>query len=74
MELRHLVHDLKSPLTSMQALVGVVKLSAGRRGDQTEGEYLERIETMIDRMSSMISEILHEEQRSVVTTQELLDA
>ena len=29
---------------------------------------------MIDRMSSMISEILHEEQRSVVTTQELLDA
>lgn len=60
MELRHLVHDLKSPLTSMQALVGVVKLSAGRRGDQTEGEYLERIETMIDRMSSMISEILHE--------------
>lgn len=67
MELRHLVHDLKSPLTSMQALVGVVKLSAGRRGDQTEGEYLERIETMIDRMSSMISEILHEEQRSVVT-------
>lgn len=69
MELRHLVHDLKSPLTSMQALVGVVKLSAGRRGDQTEGEYLERIETMIDRMSSMISEILHEEQRSVVTTQ-----
>lgn len=47
MELRHLVHDLKSPLTSMQALVGVVKLSAGRRGDQTEGEYLERIETMI---------------------------
>ena len=29
MELRHLVHDLKSPLTSMQALVGVVKLSAG---------------------------------------------
>ena len=74
MELRHLVHDLKSPLTSMQALVGVVKLSAGRRGDQTEGEYLERIETIIDRMSSMISEILHEEQRSVVTTQELLDA
>ena len=74
MELRHLVHDLKSPLTSMQALVGVVKLSAGRRGDQTEGEYLERIETMIDRMSSMITEILHEEQRSVVTTQELLDA
>lgn len=54
--------------------MGVVKLSAGRRGDQTEGEYLERIETMIDRMSSMISEILHEEQRSVVTTQELLDA
>ena len=29
---------------------------------------------METRMSSMISEILHEEQRSVVTTQELLDA
>ena len=52
----------------------MVKLSAGRRGDQTEGSIWSGVETMIDRMSSMISEILHEEQRSVVTTQELLDA
>ena len=72
MELRHLVHDLNSPLTSMQALVGVVKMSCEQRGDGREVEYLGRIEDAIERMSSMISEILHEGTRTVVTTQELL--
>lgn len=72
MELRHLVHDLNSPLTSMQALVGVVKMSCEQKGNTIEAEHLGKIEDSIDRMSSMISEILHEETRTVVTVQELL--
>lgn len=74
MELRHLVHDLKSPLTSMQALVGVVKLSCQAEGESTKQEYLDKIEDSIERMSHMISEILHEEQRTVVTTQEVMNS
>lgn len=73
MELRHLVHDLKSPLTGIQALVGVVKLSCQGDEDKTRQNYLDKIEDSIDQMSQMISEILHEERRTVVTTQEVLD-
>lgn len=73
MELRHLVHDLKSPLTSMQALVGVVKLSCEGEKDETKLKYLDKIESSIERMSRMISEILHEERRTVATTQEIID-
>ena len=72
MELRHLVHDLKSPLTSMQALVGVMKLSCEGERDAAKLEYLDKIEGSIEQMSRMISEILHEERRSVITTQEVM--
>ena len=72
MELNHLVHDLKSPLTSMQALVGVVKLSCENQGREQEVGYLEKIEGNIERMSSMISEILYEDRFTVVTTQDIV--
>ena len=72
MELNHLVHDLKSPLTSIQALVGVVKLSCDSRGDSREVKYLEKIEANVERMSGMISEILYENQLRVVTTQHIV--
>ena len=55
LEMRHLVHDLKSPLTSAQALVGVVQSS-------------------IEKMSSMISEILYENHRTRISTEEILDS
>lgn len=72
MELRHLVHDLKSPLTSMQALVGVVKMSCAQKHNDQEVVLLSRAEDSIERMSGMISEILHEKQRTPITTHELL--
>lgn len=74
MELQHLVHDLKSPLTSAQALVGLVKLGSERDGRTRELEYLGKIERSIERMSTMISEILYESHRTPVTTGELLSA
>ena len=67
MELNHLVHDLKSPLTSVQALVGVVKLSCEKQGNQREVRYLDQVEASIDRMSGMISEILNGEHFTVTT-------
>ena len=71
-ELNHLVHDLKSPLTSMQTLVGLVKMSCEGEGDEGNVHYLELIEGGIERMSSMISEILYEDRMTETTTEKLL--
>jgi len=70
MELRNLVHDLKSPLTSVQALVGVIKLSTK---DEKELCYLDKIESSIERMSSMISEILYEDKKSPISVAEMIN-
>lgn len=71
-ELKHLVHDLKTPLTTIQTLAYVVGLS--QREDQKECmEYLERIECSVEHMSKMISEILYEDQRGIISTTNLLD-
>ena len=59
-EMKYLVHDLKSPLTSTQTLVGILKMQCEVDGRNREIEYLSRIESQMDRMSSMISEILYE--------------
>ncbi|MEG1773536.1 MAG: HAMP domain-containing sensor histidine kinase, partial [Oscillospiraceae bacterium] len=72
MELQHLVHDLKSPLTSMQALVGVVTFSCEHDNRVRDVDYLKKIERSIERMSGMISEILYEDRRTVLSTQEIL--
>lgn len=74
MEMKHLVHDLKSPLTSAQALISLVKLDSEQRGDAKQTEYLDKIETSIERMSGMISELLNENHWSLISTQQLLDA
>lgn len=72
-EMKYLVHDLKSPLTSTQTLVGVLKMQSERNGNEKELEYLSRIENQMDRMSGMISEILYENRCSRTETAHLLD-
>lgn len=72
-EVQHLVHDLKSPLTAMQALVGLLKMRSEEEERSADMEYLSRIENGIVQMSHMISEILYEDQCTEVTTQDILD-
>lgn len=72
-EMKYLVHDLKSPLTSTQTLVGILKMQCESDGRSREVEYLNRIENQMDRMSSMISEILYENKCSPSDTKRLLD-
>lgn len=72
MELRHLVHDLKSPLASAQVLVGVLKVSAQTNNKTLE--YFDHIENSIDRMSNMISEILYENHFSLLPTKEIISS
>ena len=69
-ELQNLVHDLKTPLTSALALVGVVKMN---EENDKNVEYLSKIEFSIESMNQMISEILYEEHKSLITTKELVD-
>ena len=72
MELRHLIHDLKSPLTSIQTCVGIVRLLCNEHDDSRELKHLDSIEASIDRMSGMISEILSEKKLTVTTTREIM--
>lgn len=74
LEMRHLVHDLKSPLTSAQALVGVVRMSCEGEERKKESGYLERVEASIEKMSRMISEILYEDQQNCIPAAEILDS
>ena len=71
-EMQYLVHDLKSPLTAVQTLVGVIKMECEMEQRTQDVEYLTRIEGAVEQMSGMISDILYEDQHSQVTTQSLL--
>ena len=73
-EMRHLVHDLKSPLTSTQALVSLAEYACQEKGEEQVAEFLRKAERSIDRMSGMISEILDDRQRTNVSAHRLLDA
>ena len=67
-EVQSLVHDLKTPLTTVQ---GLVSLSELMETDPKIRQYLARISNSVTGMSQMISEILYEDKRTVLTTDEL---
>lgn len=71
-EMQYLVHDLKSPLTALQTLVGVLKMECEIEHRAQDIEYLTRIEGSVEQMSRMISEILYEDQRSPISTEALV--
>jgi signal transduction histidine kinase len=74
LEMNSLVHDLKSPLTSAQALVGVVRSNCERDLRMKDANYLENVEMAIHRLSDMISEILYEDYRSDTSTSEIVQS
>lgn len=65
-----LVHDLKTPLTAIGGLSSLIKW---RVKDEKIQTYSQKIEQSIDLMNDMISEILYEDIRTLVTVQEILD-
>ena len=71
-EMQYLVHDLKSPLAAVQTLVGVIKMECEMEQRTRDVEYLTRIEGAVEQMSGMISDILYEDQRTLMSTQSLL--
>lgn len=74
-ELRHLVHDLKTPLTAAQALVSVVKMGCQQReGGGRDEEYLTKVEASMEQMSAMVSEILYADHRVATDTDRIVTA
>lgn len=69
LEIQNLVHDLKSPLTTIQ---GLASLTEALVHEPKLAEYQCRIVSASDRMSQMISEILYEDRMSPVSTEQLI--
>lgn len=69
-EIKHLVHDLKTPLTTIEALSGVTYMIAENEKIQ---EYQKRITDSAESMGEMISQILEIDHRCRMTTTELFD-
>ena len=72
-EIQYLVHDLKSPLTVIQTMVGVIKMEQDIERRTKDKDYLTRIEKAVEQMSGMISAILYEKQMSRIDTKTLID-
>lgn len=67
-EVQSLVHDLKTPLTTVQGLISLAEMM--EENDLIK-EYYDKITVSINSMNMMISEILYEDTKSLFTTEEL---
>lgn len=67
-EMQQLVHDLKTPLMTVQGLVSLIGLT---NDPAKTAEYTARIEQSVERMNHMISEILHPKTRARIAGAEL---
>jgi signal transduction histidine kinase len=69
-EALNLVHDLKTPLTSMEGLISLISLY---NNHPKVGEYCHNITLSINSMNKMISEILYNNHMSTCSLKELVD-
>lgn len=69
-EVLHLVHDLKTPLATIEGLVSLMEI---RWPDPKMQEYCQTIYGSIQSMSSMVSEILYEDRKNWCELRELID-
>ncbi len=68
-EMHSLVHDLKTPLMTVQGLNSLLQMAVQ---DAHLQEYTRRIEGAVDNLNKMISEILYDEVRKEVSVEELI--
>jgi len=69
-EVKHLVHDLKTPLFTIQGLSGAIDMMVE---NPKVANFTEKISDSVERISSMISEVLHEKKLSVIKVKEITD-
>lgn len=70
-EMEYLVHDLKSPLTSIQALVSFSEMLLD---DPKVISYMRKINVSVDQLNEMISQILHENRKQSTSVQEIFES
>ena len=70
-ETQYLVHDLKSPLSVVQTLEGLVRFQ-NESGSDVKAETFDRMEKALDQMGTRISQLLTLDQRDSFTVEELL--
>jgi two-component system sporulation sensor kinase B len=70
LEIKHLVHDLKTPLVTIQGLSGVIKLKVK---NAKIIEYVDKIVGSAEKMAEMISEILNENKMNLIDLEELFN-
>lgn len=69
-EMQALVHDLKTPLTAIRGLVGLLDFDDLKPSERRQ--HVERIDQAVERMSQMISEILYRQPQRVIAGDDLL--
>lgn len=69
-EVLHLVHDIKTPLATIEGLVSLMEI---RWQDPKMREYCQTIYGSINSMSKMVSEILYEDRKNWCELKELID-
>ncbi|ABB16100.1 HAMP domain-containing sensor histidine kinase [Carboxydothermus hydrogenoformans] len=69
-ELHSLVHDLKTPLMTIQGLSSLIGLMVDSPKLQ---EYVQKIEQAVENVNKMISEILYDDVRKTITVEELIN-
>lgn len=70
LELEQLVHDLKTPLTSILTLAGILRLTYDK---EKWDIYLNSIETSVENLNEQISEILDEQRFTRITVEEFMN-
>ncbi|MFD1020393.1 sensor histidine kinase [Thalassobacillus hwangdonensis] len=71
-EMHTLVHDLKTPLVSVEGLISLMEMKADASDTKTMN-YYERIHQSISKMKDMIADMLSEDVRNEIEIEELMD-
>lgn len=69
-EIQALVHDLKTPLTSIQGLAGVISITDEAELSKKHANYICK---MVDKMNIMINELLQDDSKQVIKIRELVE-
>lgn len=69
-EIKHLVHDLKTPLVTIQGLNEVIGLKVD---DPQIRDYTQKISNSVEKVSSMITEILHESTLRPIDVKDIIE-
>lgn len=72
-EIHTLVHDLKTPLATIEGLISLMQLKYQDSAAAISKDYFNRLENSLHRMNEMISEILYEDIKNDIPVQNLLD-